>query len=137
MKKLNNLQSYVVKKLIEDKILNINSILKAISEVCSEEQFNSILNILTLSQPKLKEQKKERVIVKIQTVNNKKLDTDNLWNAIKVLRKYYNITLYDAKNIIVMVNNGRTSEILTPIELEKVDDLRYELRKCNIITTYS
>lgn len=37
---------YVIDKLIEDKKLSTNSLLGAVSKVCSEEQFNNILSIL-------------------------------------------------------------------------------------------
>lgn len=46
MKKITCVQNYVIDKLIEDKKLSTNSLLDAVSKVCSEEQFNNILSIL-------------------------------------------------------------------------------------------
>lgn len=46
MKKITCIQNYVIDKLIEDEILSTNSLLSAVSKVCSEEQFNNILSIL-------------------------------------------------------------------------------------------
>lgn len=46
MKKITCIQQYVIDNLIEDEILSTNSLLSAVSEVCSEEQFNNILSIL-------------------------------------------------------------------------------------------
>lgn len=46
MKKITCIQNYVIDKLIEDEILSTNSLLDAVSKVCSEEQFNNILSIL-------------------------------------------------------------------------------------------
>lgn len=46
MKKITCIQQYVIDNLIEDKILTSNSLLDAVSKVCSEEQFNNILSIL-------------------------------------------------------------------------------------------
>lgn len=46
MKKITCIQQYVLDNLIEDKILSTNSLLGAVSKVCSEEQFNNILSIL-------------------------------------------------------------------------------------------
>lgn len=43
MKKITCIQQYVIDNLIEDEILSTNSLLSAVSKVCSEEQFNSIL----------------------------------------------------------------------------------------------
>lgn len=46
MKKITCIQNYVIDNLIEDEILSTNSLLSAVSKVCSEEQFNNILAIL-------------------------------------------------------------------------------------------
>ena len=46
MKKITCVQQYVIDNLIEDEILSTNSLLGAVSKVCSEEQFNNILAIL-------------------------------------------------------------------------------------------
>lgn len=46
MKKIICIQQYVIDNLIEDEILSTNSLLGAVSKVCSEEQFNNILSIL-------------------------------------------------------------------------------------------
>lgn len=46
MKKITCVQNYVIDKLIEDEKLSTNSLLDAVSKVCSEEQFNNILSIL-------------------------------------------------------------------------------------------
>lgn len=45
-KKITCIQQYVIDNLIEDEILSTNSLLGAVSKVCSEEQFNNILAIL-------------------------------------------------------------------------------------------
>lgn len=46
MKKITCIQQYVIDKLIEDEKLSTNSLLDAISKVCSKEQFDNILSIL-------------------------------------------------------------------------------------------
>lgn len=46
MKKITCIQNYVIDKLIKDEKLSTNSLLDAVSKVCSEEQFNNILSIL-------------------------------------------------------------------------------------------
>lgn len=46
MKKITCIQQYVIDNLIEDEILSTDSLLGAVSKVCSEEQFNNILSIL-------------------------------------------------------------------------------------------
>lgn len=46
MKKITCIQQYVIDNLIEDEKLFTNSLLDAISKVCSKEQFDNILSIL-------------------------------------------------------------------------------------------
>lgn len=46
MKEITCIQNYVIDKLIEDEKLFTNSLLDAVSKVCSEEQFNNILSIV-------------------------------------------------------------------------------------------
>lgn len=46
MKKITCIQQYVIDKLIEDEKLSTNSLLDAVSKVCSKEQFDNILSIL-------------------------------------------------------------------------------------------
>lgn len=46
MKKITCIQNYTIDKLIEDEKLSTNSLLDAISKVCSKEQFDNILSIL-------------------------------------------------------------------------------------------
>lgn len=46
MKKITCIQQYVIDNLIEDKILTSNSLLDAVSKVCSKEQLDNILSIL-------------------------------------------------------------------------------------------
>lgn len=46
MKKITCIQQYIIDNLIEDEIISTNSLLGAVSKVCSEEQFNNILSIL-------------------------------------------------------------------------------------------
>ena len=46
MKKITCIQQYIIDNLIEDEKLSTNSLLDAISKVCSKEQFDNILSIL-------------------------------------------------------------------------------------------
>lgn len=135
MEKLSLLQDYLVKKLIEDKLLDIDSLIKAISKICSEEQFNSILNELIPPIPEPAENKKledETVIVHIRTTYGKKLTNQDKTNATKILKQYYDIELHKAEYVINEVSRGGDIKILNPIELKKVDTLTLELRECGI-----
>lgn len=46
MKKITNIQQYVINNLIKDNKLSVNSLIDATSKVCSDELFNNILAIL-------------------------------------------------------------------------------------------
>lgn len=46
MKKITCVQQYVIDNLIKDEKLSTNSLLDAVSKVCSKEQFGNILSIL-------------------------------------------------------------------------------------------
>lgn len=46
MKKITCIQRYVIDNLIKDEILSTNSLLDAVSKVCSKEQFDNILSVL-------------------------------------------------------------------------------------------
>lgn len=59
MKKITCIQQYVIDNLIEDEILSTDSLLGAVSKVCSEEQFNNILSILILCTDVPKLERKE------------------------------------------------------------------------------
>lgn len=135
MEKLSLLQDYLVKKLIEDKLLDVDNLIKAISKICLEEQFNSILNELIPPIPEPAEKKlgDETVIVNMRAVN---VSTTNKLNAIKILKQYYDIDLRTAKNLIDKTCEGCDVKILNPIKLKNVDTLVSELWKCGIDAYY-
>lgn len=138
MEKLSLLQDYLVKKLIEDKLLDVDNLIKVISKICSEEQFNSILNELIPPIPEPAEKKlgDETVIVGMRTINNKKLTNQDKLNAIKILQQYYNTELYKVKDLIDKICEGGDVRILNPIKLKNIDTLVSELWKCGINAYY-
>lgn len=74
MKKITCIQQYVLDNLIEDEILSINSLLGAVSKVCSDEQFNNILSILIETPipctdvPKLERKEDSVVLTKLKNM---------------------------------------------------------------------
>lgn len=68
------IQQYVLDNLIEDEILSTNSLLGAVSKVCSEEQFNNILSILIETPipctdvPKLERKEDSVVLTKLKNM---------------------------------------------------------------------
>lgn len=135
MEKLSLLQDYLVKKLIEDKLLDVDNLIKAISKICLEEQFNSILNELIPPIPEPAEKKlgDETVIVSMRAVNT---SPKNRLDAIRTLIQYYDIDLRTAKNLIDKTYEGSDVKILNPMKLKNVDTLVSELWKYGINAYY-
>lgn len=96
MKKITCIQNYVIDKLIEDEKLSKNSLLDAVSKVCSEEQFNNILSILIetpipcTDAPKLehKEDSENKTnLVRMSMFIPEKTNTSAKLDIIKILKK--------------------------------------------------
>lgn len=109
MKKITCIQQYVIDNLIEDEILSTNSLLSAVSKVCSEEQFNNILSILIetpipcTDAPKLerKEDSENKTnLVRMSMFIPEETNTSAKLDIIKILRKQFNFSLRQAKEYV-------------------------------------
>lgn len=109
MKKITCIQQYVIDNLIEDKILTSNSLLDAVSKVCSEEQFNNILSILIETPipctdvPKLehKEDSENKTnLVRMSMFIPEKTSTETKIKIIKILQKQFNFSLKQTKEYV-------------------------------------
>lgn len=109
MKKITCIQNYVIDKLIEDEKLSTNSLLDAVSKVCSEEQFNNILSILIelpipcTDMPKLerKEDSENKTnLVRMGMFIPKETNTSTKLNIIKILQKQFNFSLRQIKEYV-------------------------------------
>lgn len=96
MKKITCIQNYVIDKLIEDEKLSTNSLLDAVSKVCSEEQFNNILSILIETPipctdvPKLEHKEdsgNKTNLVRMSMFIPEKTNTSAKLDIIKILKK--------------------------------------------------
>lgn len=105
MKKITCIQNYVIDKLIEDKKLSTNSLLDAVSKVCSEEQFNNILSILIETPipctdvPKLERKKDSVVLTKLK--NMQIVAQESLIHYLGLLREQRQMKLQKNQNLIV------------------------------------
>lgn len=97
MKKITCIQQYVLDNLIEDEILSTNSLLGAVSKVCSEEQFNNILSILDV--PKL--ERKEDSVVLTKLKNMQIVAQESLIHYLGLLREQRQMKLQKNQNLIV------------------------------------
>lgn len=104
MKKITCIQRYVLDNLIEDEILSTNSLLGAVSKVCSEEQFNNILSILIETPipctdvPKL--ERKEDSVVLTKLKNMQIVAQENI--------VHYPILFYKRKQMKLLKNQNLT-----------------------------
>lgn len=109
MKKITCIQQYVIDNLIEDEILSTNSLLSAVSKVCSEEQFNSILAILIETPipctdvPKLERKEdsgNKTNLVRMSMFIPEKTNTSAKLDIIKILKKQFNFGLSQTKEYV-------------------------------------
>ncbi len=109
MKKITCVQQYVIDNLIEDEKLSTNSLLDAISKVCSEEQFNSILSILietpipcanTLELEYEKDAKGRTELVAMSMYIPKEIDASIKTTIVRKLDKTLSIGLKEAKDFV-------------------------------------
>ncbi len=109
MKKITCIQQYVIDNLIEDEILSTNSLLSAVSKVCSEEQFNNILSILIETPipctdiPKLERKEdsgNKTNLVRMSMFIPEKTNTSAKLDIIKILKKQFNFSLSQTKEYV-------------------------------------
>lgn len=109
MKKITCIQNYVIDKLIEDEKLSTNSLLDAVSKVCSEGQFNNILAILIETPipctdvPKLERKEdsgNKTNLVRMSMFIPEETNISAKLNIIKILRKQFNFGLRQTKEYV-------------------------------------
>lgn len=109
MKEITCIQQYVIDNLIEDEILSTNSLLGAVSKVCSEEQFNNILSILIETPipctdvPKVehKEDSENKTnLVRMSMFIPEKTSTKTKIEIIKILKEQFNFSLNQTKEYV-------------------------------------
>lgn len=103
MKKITCIQNYVIDKLIEDEKLSTNSLLGAVSKVCSEGQFNNILSILIETPiPCTNEEDLEDKIDSLRMnmfIPEKTRNADKI-RIIKILIEQFNFSLNQTKEYV-------------------------------------
>ena len=109
MKKITCIQQYVIDNLIEDEKLSTNSLLDAISKVCSKEQFDNILSILIetpipcTNMPELErkeDSENETNLVRMSMFIPEKTSTKAKIEIIKILKEQFNFSLNQTKEYV-------------------------------------
>lgn len=103
MKKITCIQNYVMDKLIEDEKLSTNSLLDAVSKVCSEEQFNNILSILIetpIPCTNISKLEHKENLARVSIFIPEKTSIETKIKIIKVLQKQFNFSLNQTKEYV-------------------------------------
>lgn len=141
MKKITCIQQYVIDNLIEDEILSTNSLLSAVSKVCSEEQFNNILSILIETPipctdvPKLERKEdsgNKTNLVRMSMFIPEKTNTSAKLDIIKILKKQFNFSLNQTKEYVDSCI-GKYSILPSAILQTEVDEVTKKLEPYSVI----
>ena len=140
MKKITCIQQYVIDNLIEDKILTSNSLLDAVSKVCSKEQFDNILSILIETPipctniPKLerKEDSENKTnLVRMSMFIPEETNTSAKLDIIKILKKQFNFSLNQAKEYVDSCV-GKFNILHKTITRTEIDEIIEKLEPYNV-----
>jgi hypothetical protein len=141
MKKITCIQQYVIDNLIEDEILSTNSLLGAVSKVCSEEQFNNILSILIETPipctdiPKLERKEdsgNKTNLVRMSMFIPEETNTSAKLNIIKILQKQFDFSLSQTKEYVDSCI-GKYSILPNTILQTEVDEVTKKLEPYSVI----
>lgn len=141
MKKITCIQQYVIDSLIEDEILSTNSLLSAVSKVCSEEQFNNILSILIETPipctdvPKLERKEdsgNKTNLVRMSMFIPEETNTPAKLNIIKILQKQFDFSLNQTKEYVDSCI-GKYSILPNTILQTEVDEVTKKLEPYSVI----
>lgn len=115
MKKITCIQQYVIDNLIEDEKLSTNSLLDAISKVCSKEQFDNILSILietpipctNIPELERKEDSGNKTnLVRMSMFIPEETNTSAKLDIIKILKNNSTLVLIKLKNMQIVVQES-------------------------------
>lgn len=143
MKKITCIQQYVIDNLIEDEMLSTNSLLGAVSKVCSEEQFNNILSILIetpipcTDAPKLERKEdsgNKTNLVRMSMFIPEETNTPAKLNIIKILQKQFDFSLNQTKEYVDSCI-GKYSILPNTILQTEVDEVTKKLEPYNVIVS--
>jgi ribosomal protein L7/L12 len=143
MKKITCIQNYVIDKLIEDEKLSTNSLLDAVSKVCSEEQFNNILSILIETPipctdvPKLErkeDSENETNLVRISMFIPEKTSTKAKIEIIKILKEQFNFSLNQTKEYVDSCI-GKYNTLPKAVTQAEIDEVIEKLEPYNVIVS--
>ena len=134
MKKITCIQNYVIDNLIEDEKLSTNSLLDAVSKVCSEEQFNNILSILIetpIPCTNISKLEHKENLARISIFIPEKTSTDAKIKIIKILQKQFNFSLNQTKEYVDSCI-GKFNILPKTIMQTEIDEITKKLEPYNV-----
>lgn len=137
MKKITCIQNYVIDKLIEDEKLSTNSLLDAVSKVCSEEQFNNILSILIeapIPCTNMPELKSRTSLVRMSMFVPKEVSGSTKMEIIKILRNQFGLSLNQTKEYVDSCI-GRYNILPKAVTQAEIDKVIEKLEPYNVIVS--
>lgn len=141
MKKITCIQNYVIDKLIEDEKLSTNSLLDAVSKVCSKEQFDNILSILIETPipctniPELErkeDSENETNLVRMSMFIPEKTSAKAKIEIIKILKEQFNFSLNQTKEYVDSCI-GKFNILPKAITRTEIDEIAKKLKPYGII----
>lgn len=137
MKKITCIQQYVIDNLTEDEKLSTNSLLDAVSKVCSKEQFDNILSIL-IETPvpctNVPESESKISLVKMSMFIPKKLVNSTKIEVIEILENQFGLNLKQAKEYVDSCI-GKYNIFTKLVAQEDVDTIAEKLEPYNVIVS--
>ena len=135
MKKITCIQNYVIDKLIEDEKLSTNSLLDAVSKVCSEEQFDNILSILIetpIPCTNMPELESKISLVRMSMFIPKEVSGSTKMEIIKILKNQFGLGIKQTKEYIDSCI-GKYNIFTKLVAQEDVDTIAEKLEPYNVI----
>lgn len=142
MKKINRIQQYVIDNLIEDEKLSTNSLLDAVSKVCSEEQFNNILSILIETPipctniPELEhkeDSENETNLVRMSMFIPEEISNAAKLGIIKILKDQFGLSLEQTKEYVDSCIGKKYDILPRAVTQEDIDIIVKKLEHYNVI----
>ena len=135
MKKITCIQQYVIDNLIEDEKLSTNSLLDAISKVCSKEQFDNILSILIetpIPCTNMPELESKTSLVGISMFIPEEVSGSTKIEIIKIIKDQFGLRLGQAKEYVDSCI-GKYSILPNAILQTEVDEVTKKLEPYSVI----
>lgn len=137
MKKITCIQQYVIDNLIEDEKLSTNSLLDAISKVCSKEQFDNILSILIetpIPCTNMPELESKISLVRMSMFVPEEVSDSTKMEIIKILKNQFSLGIKQTKEYVDSCI-GKYNTLPKAVMQAEIDEVIEKLEPYNVIVS--